>query len=198
MKAGYLKTNLNATIEMLNGSIKQLKEKQCEKVVIEIIKENKKENTELKKLLESLNRGDQLVMIKMSHFASSFKELFINMALFKEKGIHLQFLTERIDTTLEQQKDIFLIFDAITTFRKDVARKRTLAGLNAARARGRKGGRPKGISEEAKKKATIAKHLYQENKLSINDITQHLAISRSTLYKYLRLEGVKINGVSAI
>ncbi len=67
-----------------------------------------------------------------------------------------------------------------------------------ARARGRKGGRPEEISEEAKKKAAIAKHLYQENKLSINDITQHLGISITTLYRYLRLQGVKINGVCAI
>jgi DNA invertase Pin-like site-specific DNA recombinase len=71
-------------------------------------------------------------------------------------------------------------------------RERTQAGLQAARARGRLGGRPKGLLAEAQKKAVIAETLYTKGELSVNDIACHLKVSKATLYSYLRHRGVKI------
>jgi DNA invertase Pin-like site-specific DNA recombinase len=76
---------------------------------------------------------------------------------------------------------------------KDLIRERTKSGLEAARARGRKGGRSRGLSKEAEKIAMLAQTLYNERKLGVNDIAKELSISKMTLYKYLRHRGVTIN-----
>jgi DNA invertase Pin-like site-specific DNA recombinase len=72
-------------------------------------------------------------------------------------------------------------------------RERTHAGLASARARGRLGGRRRGLSEEAERTAIIAETLYCEQQLGVNEIAQHLRISKVTLYKYLRYRGVVIH-----
>ena len=77
-------------------------------------------------------------------------------------------------------------------FERDLIRERTQAGLQAARARGRKGGRPKGLSVAAQKKAIAAEALYKEGRLSVGEITENLDISKATLYSYLRHRGVEI------
>jgi DNA invertase Pin-like site-specific DNA recombinase len=80
----------------------------------------------------------------------------------------------------------------LAEFERDVIRERTRAGLLAARARGRKGGRPKGIAGSAEQTACAAETLYREGKLSSQQIADRLSISKSTLYSYLRYRGVTI------
>lgn len=87
---------------------------------------------------------------------------------------------------------IFNIFASLAEFERDVIIERTQAGLKAARARGRKGGRPRGLTESAKRKAVAAKALYNEGNLSVNEISANLGISKGTLYTYLRHEGVEV------
>ena len=77
-------------------------------------------------------------------------------------------------------------------FERDVIRQRTKAGLEAARARGRVGGRPKGLSKKAQDKAMIAEQFYKGGEHSVMEICEHLSISKMTLYNYLRYRGVKI------
>ena len=77
-------------------------------------------------------------------------------------------------------------------FEADIIRERIKAGLEAARARGRKGGRPKGLSNQAKDKAMIAENLYKERKLSTKQICEHLSASKMTLYNYLRHRGIEV------
>ncbi|PHN03872.1 hypothetical protein CRP01_23645 [Flavilitoribacter nigricans DSM 23189 = NBRC 102662] len=102
-------------------------------------------------------------------------------------------LNDAIDTTTPQGKLTFHLFASLAEFERDIIRERTKAGLEAARARGRKGGRPKGLSKEAKDKAMIAETLYRNGEMSVTDICKHLGIARSTLYKYLKYRKVKIN-----
>ena len=90
------------------------------------------------------------------------------------------------------------MFASLAEFEKDIIRERTKAGLEAARARGRKGGRPKGLSKEAQGKAMVAETLYKKGDMSITKICKHLGIARSTLYKYLRYRGVKLNSLPGI
>ena len=90
---------------------------------------------------------------------------------------------------------MFNLFASLAEFERDVIRERTQAGLSAARARGRTGGRPKGLPQQAQATACAAETLYREGKLSAQQIAEHLHISKSTLYAYLRHRGVPV-GVS--
>ena len=87
---------------------------------------------------------------------------------------------------------MFNIFASLAELERDIIRERTLAGLDAARARGRQGGRPRGLSPEAENKALAAESLYKERKLSTRQIAKRLGISTSTLYDYLRRREIKI------
>ena len=87
---------------------------------------------------------------------------------------------------------IFNLFASLAEFERDVIRERTQAGLSAARARGRKGGRPKGFPKAAESTAYVAETLYREGELSARQIAKKLRISKSTLYAYLRHRGVAI------
>lgn len=100
------------------------------------------------------------------------------------KDVGLQSLHDNIDTTTPQGKLTFHIFAAIAEFEKEIIRERTNAGLASARARGRKGGRPPGLSKEAEIKAAAATSLYKQ-KQSVAEICATLSISKKTFYKYI-------------
>ena len=109
-----------------------------------------------------------------------------------ERGVALKSLNDPIDTTSSHGRLIFNVFASLAEFERDLIRERTQAGLQAARARGRKGGRPGGLSDQARKKAIAAESIYSEGTLSVSEIARNLEISKSTLYKYLRHQGVEI------
>ena len=101
------------------------------------------------------------------------------------RNIGFKSLTESIDTTTSGGKLIFHIFGALAEFERDIIRERTNAGLTAARARGKKGGRPKSpISEE--KRLQLAKQMYENHNIPVGDICRSLHIPRSTFYKYVK------------
>jgi DNA invertase Pin-like site-specific DNA recombinase len=108
-----------------------------------------------------------------------------------EQDVDLISLNDPIDTTTPQGRLMYNIFASLAEFERDIIRERTQAGLEAARARGRKGGRPKGLSKKAKATAMAAETLYQEGQLSVQAICNQLGISKPTLYSYLRHRGVK-------
>ena len=103
----------------------------------------------------------------------------------------LKSLNDPIDTRTAQGKLVFNIFAALAEFEREIIRERTNAGLSAARARGRMGGRRPGLSEDAKRKARVAESFYEEG-MPVNQIAEDLNISKATLYKYLRYRNVKI------
>ena len=103
--------------------------------------------------------------------------------LNNNRNIGFKSLTENIDTTTSGGKLIFHIFEALAEFERDIIRERTQAGLLAARARGRKGGRPKTLTP---KKAKMLYDLYRNKENSIDEICKTLNISRTTLYRYIK------------
>lgn len=111
----------------------------------------------------------------------------------QEKGAGLKSLHDHIDTTTPHGKFTFHVFAALAEFERDIISERTKAGLAAARARGRKGGRPKGLSKKAQHTAIIAENLYLERELSIKEICEQLSTSKGTLYNYLRFRGIHPN-----
>jgi DNA invertase Pin-like site-specific DNA recombinase len=110
-----------------------------------------------------------------------------------QRNIGLCSLNDSIDTAAPQGRLIFNIFVSLAEFERDIIKERTNAGLTAARARGRLGGRPRGISKASEATACVAETLYREGKLSVMQIAKKLNISKNTLYKYLRYRNVVIS-----
>ena len=133
--------------------------------------------------LEFLRPGDTLVVWRLDRLGRSLKDLITLMSRLQERGIGFQSLQEQIDTTTSGGKLIFHVFGALAEFERDLIRERTRAGLAAARARGRKGGRKKKL--DSPQKLAMARSLYSDKTRSITDICQALHISRATLYRYV-------------
>ena len=146
----------------------------------------------LTKILEHLRPGDVLLIWKLDRLGRSLKHLIKVVSDLEQRGIGFKSLQEHLDTTTSSGKLIFHLFGALAEFERDLIRERTQAGLAAARARGRKGGRPKGLSAPAEATALAAETLYRDGTLSVGQIAEKLHIAKSTLYVYLRHRGVPI------
>jgi DNA invertase Pin-like site-specific DNA recombinase len=97
-----------------------------------------------------------------------------------------------IDTSIAQGRMVFGIFASLAEFERELIREGTQAGLKSARARGRKGGRPKGLTQTAIEKVAIAEALYKNGTIPVKKIAEQLRISKTTLYLYLRYRNVDI------
>ncbi len=111
----------------------------------------KRERPELNKMLERMTQGDTVVIESLSRLGRSTKDLIELTELFQSKGVHLVSLKESIDTSTSTGKLLFTLMSAIAQFERDCIADRTLEGLKAAKARGRKGGRPKANPEALRK-----------------------------------------------
>ena len=142
----------------------------------------KRNRPELEKLLERLTEGDTVVVESLSRLGRSTKDLIWLMETFNAKGVNLVSLKESIDTTTSTGKLLFTLMSAIAQFERDVIADRTREGLNSARARGRKGGRPRTDSEQLRK----AIKLYNTRQYSLAEIEDMTGVKRSTLYRGIR------------
>lgn len=147
-----------------------------------------RDRPQLIKLLEQIREGDVLVVWKLDRLGRSLADLVHLVNEIQGKGAGLLSLQDNIDTTTPQGKLTFHIFAAIAEFEREIIRERTKAGLASARARGRKGGRPKGLSPDRKIKAAAAATLHKQG-APISEICRNLGISKKTFYKYIRLSG---------
>ena len=191
MKIGYAR--ISTKEQNLNLQVDALKKVGCTLIHQETVSGGAKaERPVLTAMLNNLRPGDTLIIWKLDRLGRSLKNLveITNDLIAKEVG--LQSLNDPIDTTTAQGRLTFNIFAALAEFERDLIRERTNAGLEAARARGRNGGRPKGIPKAAQTTALAAETLYLEGKLSVREIAKKLSISKGTLYAYLGHRGVKI------
>jgi DNA invertase Pin-like site-specific DNA recombinase len=128
-----------------------------------------------------------LVVWKLDRLGRTLKQLIELIATFEQQGIGFKCLKEIIDTTSSTGKLVFHIFASLAAFERDIIHERTRAGLAAARARGRLGGRPK-LQTKDPKKIALAKKLYAERNMPVQEICDTLHIGRSTLYRYIQDE----------
>lgn len=190
MRIGYARVSTQD--QDLSLQLDALEETGCRKIYQEKITGSARDRPELKKMLEQLREGDIVVIWKLDRLARSLKDLVGLVNEIQEKGGALHSLNDQIDTTTLHGKFTFHIFAALAEFERDIIRERTKAGLAAARARGRKGGRPKGLSKKAQHKAIIAEQLYREGELTVKEICEQISVSKGTFYNYLRHRGVNV------
>ena len=121
--------------------------------------------------------------MRLDRLGRSLKDLIEWMNYLEKEGVALKSLEESIDTSSATGKLIFHIFGALSEFERNLIRERTQAGLAAARARGRLGGRPKSLNGKQRK---LAVKLYNDKEVSITEICEMMGISKPTLYGYIR------------
>ena len=130
-----------------------------------------------------------MIVWKLDRLGRSLQHLIELVNQLEERAVALTSLNDHIDTATPAGKLVFRIFASLAEFERELIRERTMAGLAAAKAQGRTGGKPKGLSDTAKQQARIAESLYKE-KHPVKEIAQQLKISRTTVYKYLDHRGI--------
>lgn len=190
MKIGYARVSTRE--QSLDLQEDALKQAGCEKIYQEVVSGAKAERLVLEDVLAHLRSGDVLVIWKLDRLGRSLSHLVQLVTALIKKGVGLKSLNDPVDTTTAQGRLVFNMFASLAEFERDLIRERTQAGLKAARARGRLGGRPKGLSKQAEATAVAAETLYKEGVLSVQQIADRLSISKGTLYHYLRHRDVAV------
>lgn len=166
----------------LDLQLDALKKAGCEKIFTDIVSGSKAERKGLNDALQYLRKGDNLVVWKLDRLGRSLKDLIEIINNLKKRGIGFISLQENIDTSTPIGELFFHITGAFAEFERNLIRERTMAGLKAARARGRNGGRPKTISDE---KFQLALKLYDDRSCTVAEICKNLGMKRRTFYDYL-------------
>lgn len=184
MKVGYARVS---TFEQdLDLQLDALNAKGCDRIFCDQGESGAKgSRPEWDNCLDHLRKGDTLVIWKLDRASRSTKHLIELAENLKKKGVELRSLKEQIDTSTAMGKFFFRMTASIAELERDIIRERTLAGLTAARARGRKGGRKKSITEGQKLEA---KRLAEAGELSITDICTKVGISRASYYRLVASE----------
>jgi len=181
MRVGYARVSTHE--QNLELQLDALKKAGCERVFEDKASGAKSERPGLAKAREMLRPGDTLVVWRLDRLGRSLKHLIEAVTELDEAGVGFLSLTENIDTTTNGGRLVFHIFGALAEFERGLIRERTLAGLAAARARGRKGGRPKKMDA---KKLSQAKALLASGDQSVADVASLLNVGRATLYRALK------------
>ncbi|SMX33353.1 recombinase family protein [Maliponia aquimaris] len=154
----------------------------CDKIFEEKASGAQRDRPQLMAALDYMRQGDTLVVWKLDRLARSLKQLIETVEMLEESGIGFRSLTEAIDTTTSGGKLVFHIFAALAEFERGIIRERTTAGLSAARARGRIGGRPPAL---AAADLAQAKALLANSEITVKQVAARMGVSVSTLYKHL-------------
>ena len=183
MLIGYAR--VSTTDQNLDLQLDALKKAGCEKIHEDYASGAKTDRNGLEAAIESLRKGDTLVVWKLDRLGRSLKHLIEVINALNERGIYFKSLQESIDSSTSGGKLICHVFGAVAEFERDSMRERPLAGLAAAKARGRIGGSPKKLD---KRKIALGKSMMADTSNSIEDVCKMLDVSRATLYRYLKEE----------
>lgn len=181
MRIGYARVSTQE--QNLDRQIDELTEAGCEKVLTEKISGAVYDRPVLQTMMEIIGEGDVVVVSDLTRLSRSTKDLFDLVDRIGKSGASIISLKESwLDTTTPAGQLMFTLIAGVAQFERDIIRLRTMEGLKSARARGRKGGRPK-LDGEKIKEAVV---LYQSKKYSLAEIKEKTGVSHTTIYRYLK------------
>jgi DNA invertase Pin-like site-specific DNA recombinase len=182
MLIGYARVSTqDQTLDLQTDALKRAG---CEKIFSDVTSGAKSDRPGLQEAIGHLRAGDTLVVWRLDRLGRTLKHLIATVTDLSDQGIGFKSLQENMDTTTSGGKLIFHIFGALAEFEREVIRERTNAGLQAARARGRLGGRPT-IQSLDPNKVALARKLFDDKSMPVQEICETLHIGRSTLYRYI-------------
>jgi len=183
MKIGYARVSTHD--QNLDLQKDALEKAGCEKIFVDEISGTVAKRDGLEKAKEILRKDDVLIVWRLDRLGRSIRDLIDWVTRLEEEGIGFKSLQESIDTTTSSGKLVFHIFAALAEFERNLIRERTNAGLAAARARGRLGGRKKSLSARERKRAV---ETYQRKNHTVQQICEMMNITKPTLYAYIKEE----------
>ena len=182
MKIGY--SRVSTDDQNLDLQKDALKQAECERIYEDKITGSKMDRPGLNSLKDAIRENDVIIVWRLDRLGRSLKELIEIVTWLESQKVGLVSLNESINTTTITGKLIFHIFGAIAEFERNLIRERTQAGLKAARARGRVGGRPRKLSDDD---ILLIEQLYTSNKIPLRKIMDQFNISKPTIYKAVKL-----------
>ena len=183
MKIGYAR--VSTSDQNLDLQKDALEKAGCKKIFVDEVSGTVAKREGLEKAKEILREGDVLVVWRLDRLGRSIRDLIDWVTQLEEAGIGFKSLQESIDTTTSSGKLVFHIFAALAEFERNLIRERTNAGLAAARARGRLGGRRKSLDAKDRKRAV---DMYERKNQTVKQICEMMNIIKPTLYAYIREE----------
>ena len=179
MKIGYARVStVDQSLDLQNDGLKKAG---CEKIFTDHgVSGAKTERPGLDKALDQIRKGDTLVIWKLDRLGRSLSHLLSIIEDLKQKGVDFASIQDGFDTSTASGKMVFSVIGAMAEYEKNLTRERTMAGLASARARGRKGGRPKQLDEG---QVRVAIALAEAGELMIREICEQVGCSRSTYYR---------------
>lgn len=161
----------------------------CGRIYEEKVSSREETRPQLEAALDYCREGDRLVVWRLDRLGRSIKELIQLVGDLEERGVEFRSLRESLDTSTPGGRLVFHVFASMAEFERDVIRERTMAGLEAARARGRKGGR-KPVMDE--KKVALARKMMADRETSATEVAEILGVSKATLYRYVGPDGSRV------
>jgi DNA invertase Pin-like site-specific DNA recombinase len=180
MDIGYAR--VSTTDQKLDSQLDALRKSGCNQVFTDIASGAKADRAGLTEALAFLRHGDTLVVWKLDRLGRSLRHLIDAINELHRRKIGFRSLQENVDTTSSAGKLFFHVFGALAEFERELIRERTCAGLSAARARGRRGGRPQLMTD---KKIQMAATLLKDGRARLKDVCGTLGVSKATLYRHL-------------
>jgi DNA invertase Pin-like site-specific DNA recombinase len=165
----------------------------CDKLFVETASGTRTDRPELAKALEQARQDDVLVVWRLDRLARSLRHLIDIADDLNRRGVALKSITESIDTTTPSGRFMFNILGALSSMEREIIVERTRAGLVAAAARGRRGGRPAALDES---KIRAAKAMLASGNMSAIEVAQQLGCAPSTLYRHLPGGRTAITGIA--
>ena len=180
MLVGYAR--VSTADQSIDLQLQALTQAGCERIFQDQASGARVDRPELNAAIGFMRTGDCLVVWKLDRLARSIRHLIETVDTFEGREIGLRSLTESVDTTTPGGRLVFHIFGALAEFERAIIRERTQAGLIAARQAGRRGGRPRALTD---RDIHAAKAMLSDQRITVLEVANRLSVSLSTLYRYI-------------